>query len=131
MEQLNQLRDEISTLTEQDSVDGIYAGLSIALRGYLEGCFDVSALEQTTEELRQSLETDLTPYRSVVLPEHIADVLQALSLCDGVKFAAQVRTMTEVQADWNTVRDLVKTIHERSLNLVETKQTEEAAGELV
>ena len=131
MEQLNQLRDEISTLTEQDSMDGIYAGLSIALRGYLEGCFDVSALEQTTEELRQSLETDLTPYRSVVLPEHIVAVLQALSLCDGVKFAAQVRTMTEVQADWNTVRDLVKTIHERSLNLVETKQTEEAVDGLV
>ena len=91
----------------------------------------MSALEQTTEELRQSLETDLTPYRSNVLPEHIADVLQALSLCDGVKFAAQVRTMAEAQSDWNAVRDLVNSIHERSLSLVETKQTEEAADGLV
>lgn len=131
MQQLNRLQDEISTLTEQDSTDDVYAGLSIALRGYLEGCFQVSALEQTTEELRQSLDTNLTPYRSVVLPEHIADILQMLSRCDGVKFAAQVRTMAEVQADWKTVHDLVKTIHERSLVLVDTNQTEEASSGLV
>ena len=131
MEQLNRLQDEMSTLAEKDSVDDVYAGLSIALRGYLEGGFHVSALEQTTEELRQSLDTGLTPYRSVVSSECIVDILHVLSLCDGVKFAAQVRTMDEVQADWNTVRDLVKTIHERSLSLVEAKQTEEAAGGLV
>ena len=131
MKQLSLLQDDISTLTEQDSVDDVYAGLSIALRGYLEGCFHVSALEQTTEELRLSLDVALASYRSVVLPEYIADILQVLRLCDGVKFAAQVRTIAEVQSDWDTVRDLVKTIHERSLSLVETKQTEEAAGGLV
>ena len=131
MRQLNQLQDEIATLTDQDSVDQVYASLSVALRGYLEGCFQVSALEQTTEELRQSLDVDLTPYRKVVSPEHIASILQVLSLCDGVKFAAQVRTIAEVQADWKTVHRLVKTIHERSLALQEKKQTEEAQDGLV
>ena len=131
MQQLNRLQDEIATLTEQDSMDGVYAGLSIALRGYLEGCFQVSALEQTTEELRLSLETDLAFCRAVVSQDHISDILQVLSLCDGVKFAAQVRTMAEVQIDWKTVHDLVKTIHERSLVLVDTNQTREAPDGLV
>ena len=131
IQQLNRLQDDIAALTDEDSVDDLYAGLSLTLRGYLEGCFQVSALEQTTEELRQSLGIDLKPYKGVVLNEHVVEILQVLSLCDGVKFAGQIRTISELQSDWSTVQQLIQTMHERSLVGTENGQTDEAKDELV
>ena len=131
MQQLRRLQDDIATLTDEDSVDDLYAGLSVTLRGYLEGCFQVSALEQTTEELRQSLSIDLKPYIEIVSKEHIVEILQVLSLCDGVKFAGQVRTISEVQSDWSTVQQLVQVIHDRSLIATDNGETNEAKDGLV
>ncbi len=131
MQTMIRLQDDIALLTDEDSVDAVYAGLSTVLRAFLEGCFTVSTLEQTTEELRESLGTDLAVHHPVVLEEHITDIIGVLSLCDGVKFAGKGRTLLEVQSDWNTVQNLVNTIHERSMVAIDNRLTEEAQDGLV
>ena len=128
---LNQLKDEIATLTETSLVDELYAKLSIVVRGYLEGCFQIPALEQTTEELRLSLITHLTPYEDVVSDQQVVQILQLLSVCDGVKFAGQNRLVQEVQSDWDTAHILVTTIHERLANSSNTSSIERGANGLV
>lgn len=128
---LNQIQDEISTLTETSLVDELYAQLSVVVRGYLEGCFQVPALEQTTEELRQSLMIDLNPYEDVVSEQQVVEILQLLSVCDAVKFAGQIRSTSEVQSDWDTAHHIVTIIHERLANSPNNVSTEGGTDGLV
>ena len=114
---LNQLQDEIVALKDASLVDELYVKLSIVVRGYLEGCFHIPALEQTTEELRLSLRIDLIPYKQVISEQQVIEILQLLSVCDSVKFAGQTRLVSEVQSDWDTAHRLVTTIHERLENI--------------
>jgi hypothetical protein len=113
--QLKQLQDELSTV-QLDALDSIYAGLSSALRGYLEGRFGVSALEQTTEELRQSLPTCLRSHSTVVSKKDIETILVFLAQCDAVKFAGQRFDVTDAQARLVQVRTLIDQIHKDSLH---------------
>ena len=61
----------------------------------------------------------------------IVEILQVLSLCDGVKFAGQVRTISEVQSDWSTVQQLVQVMHDHSLIATDNGETNEAKDGLV
>ena len=122
---LNQIQDEIATLTEASLVDELYAKLSIVLRGYLEGSVQIPALEQTTEELRLSLITDLTFNEDVVSEQQVGELLQLLTVCDTVKFAGQTRLVPEVQSDWETAHRLVTTIHQRLINTSNDSSIEE------
>ena len=128
---LNQIQDEIVTLTESSLVDELYAQLSIVIRGYLEGMTQIPALEQTTEDLRVSLGDILLPYKQVISEDQSLEILRLLTLCDSVKFAGQTRQVSEVQADWDTAHRLVTTIHQRIANATNTAPTEEGTDGVI
>ena len=123
---LKKLQDQLSTVQE-DELDAIYAGLSSVLRAYLEGRFDVSALEQTTEELRQSLPVDLQVHRGVLSEANIESMLVFLSQCDAVKFAGQQFDVGDAESGLNMVRTLIDNVHQASLSVERVQEQSETS----
>jgi len=123
---LKKLQDQLSTV-QDDELDAIYAGLSSVLRAYLEGRFDVSALEQTTEELRQSLPVDLQIHRGVLSQANIESMLVFLSQCDAVKFAGQQFDVGDAESGLNMVRTLIDNVHQASLSVERVQEQSETS----
>ena len=117
LEQLQGLEDTVSTLVEGDSIDEVYAGLSQVLRGYLERRFAISALEQTTEELKEGLAVNLATYAQVVSAVQVEQMLTFLTMCDGVKFAGRQKSLVDARADWAQVKAWIDSIHRHSEQL--------------
>ena len=92
---------------DSDAVDELYTELSLILRAYLEDAVHLSALEQTTQELKRSFESQET----AVSKEQAIPILEILSLCDGVKFAGKSRTTEEWISDVEVVRTLIDALH--------------------
>jgi hypothetical protein len=97
---------ELAILKEADlpgkgKIKQFYIELSDILRRYIEGRFDIKAVEATTYELKRLLKhPELTKDQSQL-------ILEFLSRCDLVKFA-KYQPSTEYPAnDYNSVRDLV------------------------
>lgn len=92
---------------DSDAVDELYTELSLILRAYLEDAIHISALEQTTQELKHSFES----HETAVSKEQTLPILKILSLCDGVKFAGNSRTAEEWTSDVEVVRTLIDALH--------------------
>ena len=97
------------------------------LRAYLEGRFGVSALEQTTEELRQSLPVDLQVHRGVLSEANIESMLVFLSQCDAVKFAGQQFDVETAESGLSTVRTLIDNVHQASLSVERVQEQSETS----
>lgn len=123
---LKKLHDQLSTVQEDD-LDAVYAGLSSVLRAYLEGRFGVSALEQTTEELRQSLPVELQFHRAVLSEADIESMLVFLSQCDAVKFAGQQFDVENAESGLNMLRRLIEKIHQASLSVERVEEHSETS----
>ncbi len=113
-QQLRDLEDTIATCADGDSLDQVYAGLSQVLRGYLERRFAITALEQTTEELKEHLQADLSTHIEVVSAEQVEQILTFLMMCDGVKFAGHQKSHSDAQADWTQVKSWIEGMHQQS-----------------
>ncbi len=115
---LKNVRDELALRNDEDSVDQVYAQLSTICRAYLEGSFGVSALEQTTEELRETLPLELQKASNQhrVTKNEIDTLLQFLIQCDRVKFAGLSGTLTEATAACTMVERWIEQVHQRSVS---------------
>lgn len=80
LRELNALKDE--KLWQTDRIKEFYTRLTDILRVYIEARFKVSAMEQTSEEIIDSLKGELTDYDSAM-----RNLKQILSVADLVKFA--------------------------------------------
>lgn len=126
---LQSVRDELALLTDDDSVDQVYADLSIICRAYLEGCFGVMALEQTTEELRERLPIELQKFSSPnrVTEDEVDTLLQFLVQCDRIKFAGLSSTLTEASSACTMVEQWIERVHQRTV-FSESEEKEQSNG---
>ncbi|MEW6517340.1 MAG: hypothetical protein AB1439_10615 [candidate division FCPU426 bacterium] len=99
-EQLERLRQ--ADWPGQGNFKAYYVELSAILRLYVEGCFQVPALDQTTPELLKALK-----HARAKLPDINAS-REVLNRSDLVKFAKWLPTAAEAQADWQAVWDMVE-----------------------
>ena len=110
-------------LNEQMDCTQWYAELSQVLRRLLEDQYQISALEQTTQELKRSLPI-VAERHPLELTEPIqASLFTLLVQCDGVKFAGRTMTVEQADADWKRasywVEQLRTSVSERSSNEVD------------
>lgn len=76
---------------DPDEIDFYYTRLSFILRTYIEQRFHISAVEETTTELRESLRTiQITSSQYDMLVEHVA-------AADMVKFAKELPSVAEFE----------------------------------
>lgn len=107
-------------LTEQMDCTQWYAELSQVLRRLLEEQYQISALEQTTQELKRSLPMVAAQYPLEITESIQASLVSILMQCDGVKFAGRTMTLEQANSDWQRASDWVSqlriSVSERSSN---------------
>jgi hypothetical protein len=94
-------RIEAMQLPAKNQIKEYYALVSACLRRYIEGRYHISALEQTTAELRQAFRTAKTPAHET------HDLMNVVTESDYVKFARYRPRDTEINNLINQARAVV------------------------
>jgi hypothetical protein len=95
-------------LNEEMDCTQWYTELSQVLRRLLEDQYQVSALEQTTQELKRSLPVFAEQYPLEITESNQASLFTLLVQCDGVKFAGRTMTLEQAHSDWQRASDWVE-----------------------
>jgi hypothetical protein len=115
---------EVIALTELDRIEALnlpahnqikehYSLIDICLRRYIEGRYEVPALEQTRDELRLAFR------RSAALAEDAAEFMDILVESDLVKFARYVPHVDNVRGLVNRARNIVHVTTPKALETPE------------
>lgn len=113
-------------LNEQMDFTQWYAELSQVLRRLLEDQYQISALEQTTQELKRSLPRLSEPYPLEMTESIQASLFRILIQCDGVKFAGHTMTLEQANSDWQQAHQWVADLRTRVLARARNEQNGEA-----
>ena len=98
---LQELED--GELLKQREYEDYYVQLTEIAKGYLQGRFGVTALDRTTEELREVLEHD----EQAIAPLSAREVLAFLETSDLFKFAGFEPREGEAEEALGSVREMV------------------------
>ena len=95
---------KIKNFSSEDlyEINQFYTDLSMILRRYLEHRFNISAVEQTTTELRDSLKN------VDILSNDYDKLIELLPKADMVKFAKEIPPSDEFLADFNSIESFIK-----------------------
>ena len=124
LEELEQFKAQLPSLLAGEQFKPIFTEISTILRRYLENRYFISALEETTAEIKQSLQ------ELHLLPEEQQLALEVLQLADMVKFARYVPEREEIDG---AIHSLENFIHKTKVvaGAPETEAEQGADGETV
>ncbi len=99
IERLNELREK--QLWQNNKVKAYHSELSEIIRAYLESRFNITALENTTDEIMRSLRFETIP------PATLSQLNQVLMLSDLVKFAKEQPIASENELSFSNAMEIV------------------------
>ncbi len=91
-----------SSLLRERRIKEYYVELSDIVRQYIEGRYEIDALDRTTFELYRELKS------SIITPNLVSKIKELLSLCDLVKFARLIPELHTIQGDYDETRGIIE-----------------------
>jgi len=95
-----------STLLDEGKIKEYYISLSNIIRRYIEERFGIPTLDRTTFELYQEMK------EARIKRDHISLIRNFLENCDKVKFAKFIPDRPDIDADYNSAREIVNLTRE-------------------